>query len=598
MPPPPDPPLPQGPRLLLILFFACIVLLLQALDTTIISSAIPTISDEFHSAQDVGWYGSAYFLGQCAFQVFWGRLYTFYDLKTMYISAIVIFEIGSAVSGAAPTSAAFIVGRAVAGVGAAGIFSGSFLTVAFSVPLVKRPMYSSYLATVYGIASILGPLIGGAFTSNVTWRWSFYINLPLGAFVIAGLIPFFKSPAAAARLASLPRREKLERMDPLGTVLLIGSISSLLLALQLGGQTYPWSNARIIALLTVFGVLLITWICWQVHLGPKATIPASVVSQRSMAFASWYSFAQGGVNFGVLYYVPLWFQAVRGASPLQSGLDTVVFVAGQTVVLLILGYILTKGGYSAPFMIACVAVVSTAIGLFTTWTSHATNGQVFGFLVLYGIGQGLGWQQPTLIAQTMLPAVDISTGTALSNVCKLLGGTISSSIGQTLFNNKFKELVISRIPSVNVDLLAQVGAGELRSKLDASLVPIVSAAYNDALKNVWWMLLAFSLAALPGALGVEWRSVTDKVANQGPPPPQGPPPRPTTAHRPYISLSRLKLKKSFDAESTQTVVVDDDRESIILPQLPPLTAWSTVSGSSWSIDRIMREPETSVRSFT
>ncbi|TGJ87993.1 hypothetical protein E0Z10_g713 [Xylaria hypoxylon] len=216
-------------------------------------------------------------------------------------------------------------------------------------------MYASYLGMVYGIASVLGPLIGGGFTTNVTWRWSFYINLPLGALAIAGLMPFFRSPQAAAKLESLPQKEKLKRMDPIGTTLLIGSISSLLLALQLGGQTYPWPSARIIALIVVFVAILIIWVCWQAYLGPVATIPKTVVGQRSMAFASWYSFAQGGVNFGALYYAPLWFQAVRGDSPLKSGLDIVSFVAGQTVVLLLLAYYLTRGVYSAPFMIACVA---------------------------------------------------------------------------------------------------------------------------------------------------------------------------------------------------------------------------------------------------
>ncbi|KAI0441960.1 major facilitator superfamily domain-containing protein [Xylaria telfairii] len=569
--PPDQPPLPQGARLVLIVFFACLVLLLQALDTTIVSTAIPAISNEFHRTQDVGWYGSAYFLGMCTFQIFWGRLFTFYDLKKVYIAAIVIFEIGSAICGAAPNSPAFIVGRAVAGVGAGGIFSGSFLTVALSVPLVRRPIYSSYLAAVYGIASVLGPLIGGAFTSRVTWRWSFYINLPLGGFVIAGLVPFFQSPAVGAQLASLPSKEKLKRMDPFGTVLFVGSISSLLLALQLGGQTYPWSSGRIIALLTLFGVIIIAWICWQVYLGPIATIPKNVISQRSMAFASWYSFAQGGVNFGVIYYAPLWFQAVRGASPLQSGLDVVTFFAGQTVVLLILGYILTKGGYSAPFMIASVTVVSISVGLFTTWTPDASDGKIFGYLALYGVGQGLGWQQPSLIAQTVLPAVDISTGTALASVTKLLGATISISVGQTLFNNRFKELVIERIPTVDPDTLVTLGADQLRSEVDPSLIPTVAAAYSDALKHVWYMLLAFSLVALFGALGVEWRSVTDKVANQTSPP--VPPQSASTIEsaspiESSFNLSNLKPKASFAAQSTQTLAVNDP-EDIPVPPLPP-----------------------------
>ncbi|KAI0517868.1 major facilitator superfamily domain-containing protein [Xylaria bambusicola] len=571
-PPPPQPPLPTGARLGLILFFACIVLLLQALDTTIVSTAIPAISKEYGTSKDVGWYGSAYFLGMCAFQIFWGRLFTFYDLKTMYIAAIVIFEIGSAVCGAAPTSTAFIIGRAVAGLGAGGIFSGSFLTVAFSVPLVKRPMYASYLGTVYGVASVLGPLIGGAFTTNVTWRWSFYINLPLGGVAIAGLIPFFKSPQAAARLASLPQKEKLKRMDPVGTVLLIGSISSVLLALQLGGQTYPWSDARIIALFVVFAVVLGLWVGWQYYLGPIATIPKSVIGQRSMAFASWYSFAQGGVNFGVLYYAPEWFQAVRGSTPLQSGLDIVTFVAGQTVVLLILGYYLTKGGYSAPFMIAAVAVVAIATGLLTTWTPKSSDAMVFGYLALYGVGQGLGWQQPTLIAQTMLPAPDIPTGTALANVCKLLGGTISVSVGQTLFNSKFKQLVTERIPSVDPDSLASIGAAELRDQLPRELIPEVASVYNDALKDVWWLLLALTLASLIGALGVEWRNVTDKVANQGPPPV----PMKSVSKENLLSAKASigELRTPIDAHSSRAIVMDDSYEDIQLPPLRPQSCFS------------------------
>ncbi|KAI0430881.1 major facilitator superfamily domain-containing protein [Xylaria sp. FL1042] len=568
-PPPAPPPLPTGTRLALILFFACIVLLLQALDTTIVSTAIPAISKEFHTSKDVGWYGSAYFLGMCAFQIFWGRLFTFYDLKTMYIAAIVIFEIGSAVCGAAPSSASFIIGRAIAGLGAGGIFSGSFLTVAFSVPLVKRPQYASYLGTVYGVASVLGPLIGGAFTTNVTWRWSFYINLPLGGLAIAGLIPFFRSPQAAARLASLPPKEKLKRMDPVGTVLLIGSISSLLLALQLGGQTYPWSSARIIALIVVFAVVLAAWVCWQIYLGPIATIPKTVAGQRSMAFASWYSFSQGGVNFAVLYYAPEWFQAVRGDSPLKSGLDIVTFVAGQTVVLLILGYYLTKGGYSAPFMIACVAVVSIATGLLTTWTPHSTDAQVFGYLALYGVGQGLGWQQPTLIAQTMLPAPDIPTGTALANVCKLLGGTLSVSIAQTLFNTKFKELVTERIPSVDPNVLVSIGAAELRDELPPDLIPDVAGCYNDALYDVWWLLLALALVSLIGALGVEWRNVTDKVANQGPPP--VPMKSVSTNNLLDTKPSIGELKTPSDNQSERDVVMDMPA----FKPLPPLRPQST-----------------------
>lgn len=345
-------------------------------------------------------------------------------------------------------------------------------------------------------------------------------------------------------------------MDPIGTIIFIGSIVSLLLALQLGGQAYAWNSGRVIALLVLFGVIFIAWVSWQIYLGPMATIPKSVISQRSVAFASWYAFAQGGVNFGILYYAPLWFQGVRGEDAVKSGLDIVTFIAGMTVVLIALGYYLTKGGYSAPFMIACVVVTAIATGLLTTWTPHASDAHVFGYLTLYGVGQGLGWQQPTLIAQTMLAAPDIPTGTALANICKLLGGTISVSIAQTLFNNKLKELVMERIPSLDPNVLVTIGALDLRSKLDPSLVPSVVACYNDAIKDVWWMLLAFCVASLPGALGVEWRSVLDKVANQAlPPPPQ----ETELSSQPSTKPSNETLKGRLSGD---TKVVDQEREDV------------------------------------
>ncbi|KAM3073540.1 hypothetical protein ACMFMG_004566 [Clarireedia jacksonii] len=538
------PALPSGSRLALILFFACIALLLQALDTTIVSTAIPAITDDFNTTKDVGWYGSAYFLTQCAFQIFWGRLYTFYDLKTIYITAIGIFELGSLLCAVAPTSTAFIVGRAFAGVGAGGIFTGSFVSIAFSVPLAKRPIYASILGTVYGFASVLGPPIGGAFTTKLSWRGCFYMNLPLGAIVVAFLIPFFPSPQAAARLANLPAKEKLKRMDPIGTMILVLAITCILLAMQWGGIKYNWGNARIIVLFIISGLSFIAYACWQVYLGPVATIPKNIITQRSMSFATFYSFTQGGVNFGILYYAPVWFQAVKGHSALHSGLDIMTFIAGMTVTMLATGYILTKGGYSMPFMVLCVAMVSVACGLLTTWTPSSSDATVFGYLTLYGLGQGFGWQQPILIAQTVLPAAEIPTGTSLTTVCKLLGGTIFVSVSESLYSSKLRDLFIKRLPQIDPSILATAGVVELREKVGKTLLPTLITCYNDALKDVWWLLLGLSAASLIGALGVEWRSVTDKVSAQGPPPPAAKLTSPTND-----DLNRLKEPASLDIRS-------------------------------------------------
>lgn len=301
-----EPQYPGKVKLAFILFGLNLSMFLVGLDNTILSSAIPKITDRFHALGDVGWYASAYLLTNCAFQLFWGKLYTFYTVKWVYLAALFLFELGSLICAVAPSSMALIIGRAIAGVGAGGVANGSFLLIAHSVPAPKRPTLVGLLGAMYGLAAIAGPLMGGAFTDNasLTWRWCFYINLPLGvapASIIVFLIPSF----AGSNSRQSGVLNQIKQMDVPGSLCLLPGVICLLLALQWGGTKYPWDNGRIIALLVLAGLLLIGFTTIQYFSGDRATVPPRVFGNRNVWGAALFGSGVTAGFFLMLYYVRL-----------------------------------------------------------------------------------------------------------------------------------------------------------------------------------------------------------------------------------------------------------------------------------------------------
>ena len=218
----------------------------------------------------------------------------------MFLLTLFIFEVGSLICGVAPNSTALIVGRAIAGLGASGLFSGALIILANSSPLEKRPIYTGFIGGMYGIASVVGPLLGGAFTdSAATWRWCFYINLPLGG-ITAAILFFFLHLGPQKAPPTSTWREAVMRFDPIGTVLFLPAIVCVLLALQWGGTTYPWGDGRIIALFVIFGVLIIGFCTVQVLVGENATVPLRILKNRSIAFASLFALCVGSSFFLVV----------------------------------------------------------------------------------------------------------------------------------------------------------------------------------------------------------------------------------------------------------------------------------------------------------
>lgn len=254
------------------------------------------------------------------------------------------------ICGIAPSSNVLIAGRAIAGVGCAGIASGAYIIIGHVIPLRIRPICISSIAMVFAVAAVLGPVLGGIFTTNLIWRWCFYINLPFGGFTMIALV-FFLPPLKHPELDSVHLSEKLKRIDIIGLLIFIPAIVCLLLALQWGGSTYPWSNGRIIALFVLSGMLGIVFIAFEYWKGAEATLPIHIITQRSVAAAAWNAFCNGAAFFLLTYYIPFWHQVIRNVSAASSGISLLPFVLGVVVMANLVGFLVMKFGYCRLFQL-------------------------------------------------------------------------------------------------------------------------------------------------------------------------------------------------------------------------------------------------------
>ncbi|KAI1338681.1 major facilitator superfamily domain-containing protein [Xylariaceae sp. FL0016] len=500
-----------------VLFCVFLGLFIVALDRTILGTATPQITRDFHSLGDIGWYGSAYQLTTAASQLLFGRIYTFYEAKRTFLVTVLIFEIGSAICGAAPSSIVFIIGRAIAGVGGAGIFSGVQVAMVYLVPLRKRPMFQGLFGMIFGTASVLGPLVGGAFTEGVSWRWCFYINLPIGAVATICLIFMLHLPKKKPMPATL--LQQVARLDPLGTFFFVPSIVCLLIALEWGGSEYSWGSWRIILLLAVFAVLLFAFGAVQVLLPENATVPVRIIKNRSILAGAIYMIAIAGSMLLTVYYLPIWFQVVQGVSAFQSGVHTLPFVLSLVVASILSGIVTNKIGYYVPSMIISPSMLAIGQGLMSTFKVGESSSHWIGFQVIAGLGLGIGMQASTLAAQAVLPMKDIKMGIAIMFFAQQLGGGVFTSVGQNLLSS-YLVSHLTDIPGLDPSQITSEGAGV--ANIDPKYQGQVRAVYNDAISRIFLCAMGIALIGVLAALCMEWKN----IKKMGPPgPPGGKPPQ-------------------------------------------------------------------------
>lgn len=333
--------------------------------------------------------------------------------------------------------------------------------------------------------------------------------MPLGAVTVLFILFFYKPQKSAKNLAK-GWKAKFNQFDFFGTLIFLPMIVCLLLALTWGGSKYPWNNGNIIGLFVAFGVLLIIFIGIQFWKKDNGTVPPRVLSQRSVAAAAWYALFIGGAFFIMVYYLPIWFQAIQGRSPVQSGIANLPVILSLVIFSLISGGLVTALGYYAPFLLGGSVFASIGAGLMTLFTPDIGSDKWIGYQIIFGIGVGLGMQQTLIAVQTVLPKQDVPIGTAIVMFSQTLGGALFISIAQNVFTNRLLTNLQDVVPNLNPQTVLNSGATNLATDIPAEYLGGVRVAYNDTLTTTFYVSVAAAALSIFGSAFVEWKSVKGK----------------------------------------------------------------------------------------
>ena len=325
----------------------------------------------------------------------------------------------------------------------------------------------------------------------------------------AVIVLFFKSPSRSAE-AKVTVNQRVKQLDVYGTLLFVADVICCLLALQWGGTKYPWSSWRIILCLVMFGVLTMVFIVVQYYQKDNATVPFRIIKHRDIAAALWFGFCLGGSFFVILYWIPIWFQAIKGASAFKSGIMSVPMVLALVLTNVIGGVGTTTTGYYVPFYYAFTVVTSVGAGLLTTFQTNTNHSKWIGYQIIYGFGIGFGMQQPLITVQTVLPLKDIPTATAMAMFFQTFGGALFVSVAQNIFDNRLIKNIIQDAPHVDPAIILRVGATSLKNQIDPRYLAQVQQAYNDALTHTWYISVAMACLSIFGSLAVRWNSIKGK----------------------------------------------------------------------------------------
>ncbi|KAK8042411.1 MFS general substrate transporter, partial [Apiospora phragmitis] len=507
----------SGWKLDIILISVTLPCFLLLLDTSIIVTAVPQITEDFHSLPDVGWYASAYLISSAVLQPLTGRFYTSFNSKWTFVAFVTLFEIGSLVCGVANSSTMLIIGRAVAGMGGSGIVNGAFTIIAGCVPMPRRPPLIGFASGVAQLGLVTGPLIGGVLTEHATWRWCFYINLPIGGLVLA-LLAFTHVPDEVPKPPPMSVVRTLPAtLDIVGFAIFAPSAIMLLLALQGGGNAYAWNSSQIIGLFVGAGATFLAFVAWDHHKGDDAMIPFSIIRQRHVwASSLTYGFFMGSV-FCASYYLPIYFQGVRDASPTMSGVYILPSVLPNILFALASGWLHGRVGYYLPFSLIGAIMVSISNGLLSTLSPTTSTAKWIGYQILGGAGRGIGMQASIIAVQNTVTPSEIPVAMAFIMFSQAFCGAVWLAFCDLIFTNGLRTLIPVYAPSVDPQTVIDGGARSLSAGADGGTAAEalgILTAYTETVDRVFYFAAGLSVASFVLAWFQGFRDIRKKKGGQ------------------------------------------------------------------------------------
>ena len=476
-------------------------MLLAALDQTIVATALPTIVASLHGEEHLSWVVSAYLLASTVTTPLYGKVSDLLGRKGLFQFAIVVFLIGSVLSGLSQDMTELIVFRAVQGLGAGGLIALAMAIVGDVVSPRERGKYQGYFGAVFAFASVMGPLLGGLLTEHLSWRWVFYINLPIGAVALV----------VTSSVLRLPFRRMPHRIDLLGSGLLVAGVSALLLVTVWGGSQYPWSSPVILGLV-VAGLVLIGLFVWWERRASEPLLPPRLFRLDIYNVSSGLSFLQAMAMFGAVIYIPFYLQIAHGVSLTVSGLLLTPLMAGMLVMSIVSGRLVTRTGRYRVFPIVGTFVMVVGMVLLTFLGAHTSYVQLSVDLVLLGAGMGLVMQNTVLATQNAVEVRDMGTATSALTFFRSLGGVFGTAFFGAIFVNRLNAWLPRLLPpGLHGRGAVQATAGgfnvppQVIDRLPAAVRSAITGAMVHAMDTVF--LVAVPFAVLTFALALLLREV-------------------------------------------------------------------------------------------